>query len=239
MKQIRYKGHFQSDPYIVSELQNLSTLRHENIIKMHDILISPNSVSIIMELAELGNLENFIKEIKHLSDCQIYQFYSHILRGVKFCHDNGIAHRDLTPSNILLSASMDMRIADFGLSMRCRGPSGEVILCNDYLGNSLYLAKEVLQETPHDPIPADVWTLGVLLFFMLFSDLPFHGSEERIIGQHHQFHSILKSKESTIGDKSTKLTSILLQIMEIVPDNRLNVSDILESLSENIQHAKL
>ena len=223
MKQIRYRNDFKKDPYIVSELQNLSRLVHPHIIALKDVLISSSAVNIIMELADGGNLENYIKVKGSIQETTIGEIYSKILQGVKFCHDNGIAHRDLTPSNILLTSHMDIRIADFGLSMLCRTKSGDVIMCHDFLGNTNYLAREVLQEIPHDPIPADIWTLGILLFFMIFLKLPFSGDERAIIEQHSHVQDIIKQQNS-----SRMFQTILLNILKIRPSRRPDISSVLD-----------
>lgn len=182
MKQILYRGDISSDPYIMHELRNLSNLKHKNIIMLMDVIITDKSVNLVMELAENGNLEEAVQGNKVASD-QFSHIFHQILSAVHFCHLNKVAHRDLTPCNILLTSQTSVRLADFGLSVPCRDSEGKVILCDDYLGHLHYSAPEVLKKTPHDPLLSDMWSLGVVLYFMIHSSVPFVGEEEDIISQ--------------------------------------------------------
>ncbi|XP_048758275.2 testis-specific serine/threonine-protein kinase 1-like [Ostrea edulis] len=182
MKQILYRGEFSRDPYIMHELKNLSNLKHDNIIKLLDVIISNTSVNLIMDLAENGNLEEAVYGNKLASD-QLYLIFHQLLSAVHFCHTKKVAHRDLTPCNILLTSQTSVRLADFGLSVPCRDSEGKVILCDDYLGHLHYSAPEVLKKTPYDPLLSDMWSLGVVLYFMIHSSVPFVGEEEDIISQ--------------------------------------------------------
>ena len=119
LKQIRYKRDFRDDPYIINELYCLTHLSHKNIVKLNEIVIEEGEINIIMEYASNENLERYLVHNRTVEPHQKYKIYSQILEGVKYCHSMDIAHRDLTPSNILLTADMVVKIADFGLAVRC------------------------------------------------------------------------------------------------------------------------
>ena len=119
MKQIRFRGNFQDDPYIISEIYCLTRLKHKNIIRMHEIIVDINEIEIIMEYAEKENIERYMCTNKNLEFHQKYKIYSQILEGVKFCHAMDVAHRDLTPANILLTEDLVVKITDFGLAVKC------------------------------------------------------------------------------------------------------------------------
>lgn len=119
MKQIRFRGNFQDDPYIISEIYCLTKLKHRNIVRLHEIIIDINEINIVMEYAEKENIERFMSTNKCLEFHQKYKIYSQILEGVRFCHEMDIAHRDLTPANILLTNDLLVKITDFGLAVKC------------------------------------------------------------------------------------------------------------------------
>lgn len=119
MKQIQFRGHAHDDPYIISEIYCLTKLNHQNIIRLHEIFIDAADVHIVMEYAENENLERYVCSNKRLEFHQKYKIFSQILEGVRFCHAMDIAHRDLTPTNILLMKDLVVKIADFGLAVKC------------------------------------------------------------------------------------------------------------------------
>lgn len=119
MKQIRFRGNFQDDPYIISEIYCLTHLKHRNIIQMYEIIIESDEIQIIMEYAKNENLERYIQENDIIEFHQKFKIFSQILEGIKYCHSMDVAHRDITPVNILLTEDLVVKIADFGLAVKC------------------------------------------------------------------------------------------------------------------------
>ncbi|XP_045213494.2 5'-AMP-activated protein kinase catalytic subunit alpha-1-like [Mercenaria mercenaria] len=183
MKQIRFRGNFQDDPYIISEIYCLTRLKHRNIIRMSEIIIDvgADEINIIMEYAEKENIERYMCTNENLEFHQKYKIYSQILEGVQFCHSMDIAHRDLTPVNILLTKDLVVKITDFGLAVKCFDDEDKPLLCSDYLGRASYLPPEVLSQKPFLPKPADIWSVGVTLLFILFQTIPFSGFHQDVL----------------------------------------------------------
>lgn len=118
-----------------------------------------------------------------ISDGFIARTFVQVTLAIEFCHSRHIAHRDINPSNILVFDTGQVKITDFGLSFRCKEATTRIndkansdkndeddsnlILCCDYLGQEAFLAPEVLSRKPFHPLPADVWSLGRVLLFMV------------------------------------------------------------------------
>ncbi|GLE10938.1 hypothetical protein PINS_up023210 [Pythium insidiosum] len=81
-------------------------------------------------------------------------------------HSNGFAHRDLSLENVLVTDDNTCKVCDFGLAAVADQPSNETV------GKMFYMAPEVLSGSSYDPKKADVWSLGVMLFIMLFGAPP-------------------------------------------------------------------
>eukprot|EP00105_Crassostrea_gigas_P016007 XP_011433214.1 PREDICTED: sperm motility kinase Tcr mutant form-like [Crassostrea gigas] len=229
MKQILYRGDISKDPYIMNEIYSLSHLHHENVIKLMDVIITDKSVNLIMELAENGNLETFIQN-NPLAFDQLSHIFFQLLSAVDFCHRNNIAHRDITPCNILLANKTSVRLADFGLSVPCRDSEGHVILCDDYLGHIHYSAPEVLKKTPYDPLLSDMWSVGVVLYFMIHANVPFTGDEEEIISQQTDDNIIkdLINRENEKGERYVgQYMTVMRNVLRGDPDIRCRTSNLL------------
>jgi len=103
-------------------------------------------------------------------------FLRQLLAGVKHCHDNGIAHRDLKLENVLLTKEGVVKVIDFGLSHQYKATSDGTydrsVPLTDTCGSKSYAAPEVLAARGYDGYAADMWSIGVSLFAMLSGFFP-------------------------------------------------------------------
>jgi serine/threonine protein kinase len=91
------------------------------------------------------------------------------MNAFKSLSTNNILHRDIKPDNILIKSG-HLKLADFGFCKRMAGPDD---LTQTILGSPVYMAPEVLNGDMYN-IKADIWSLGVVLFEMLFGFCPFN-----------------------------------------------------------------
>ncbi|KAK7002727.1 sperm motility kinase W, partial [Biomphalaria glabrata] len=174
VKRMVSRNNITEDNTWLAESQALLKLDHENIVQLKEILITPKMACLVLELAPYGNLELLTERLDKRFDVSfVITAFQQTVSAVKCCHDNDIAHCDINPSNILVFSHHLVKLADFGLSFRCRDvSSGKEILCTDYLGHDSYIAPEVIKRQPFSAKPADVWSLGCLLFFMIAGKHP-------------------------------------------------------------------
>lgn len=106
------------------EVSIQSRLNHVNIIKLHQVLLTPSHLCIKLEYASGGELYDYIKKVKPVGPGRILSeeharfFFLQFADAVRYLHDHDCAHRDIKLSNILLTSDDPPRIklADFGLS---------------------------------------------------------------------------------------------------------------------------
>ncbi|XP_058126416.1 ovarian-specific serine/threonine-protein kinase Lok isoform X2 [Anopheles ziemanni] len=166
---------FLNDPMrVMNEVNIMKNLNHPCVIKMHDIVDKPDSVYMVLEYMEGGDLLTRIISNKHLTEKTAKLFFLQMCHAVKYLHEQGITHRDLKPDNILLQDDQEytlLKVSDFGLSKFVRKNSVMRTLC----GTPLYVAPEVLKTSGKGAYTrkVDIWSLGVVLFTMLSGTLPF------------------------------------------------------------------
>ena len=97
-------------------------------------------------------------------------FFRQVLDGVQALHAQSIFHRDLKLSNILVPADNQVKIIDFGLAT-----DSDDLVSNEFCGTMLYLAPEIVLNQPYRSSSVDLWTLGVILYALLFNTYPFGG----------------------------------------------------------------
>ena len=90
-----------------------------------------------------------------------------MISAIAYVHEKGIVHRDLKPENLLLDLQFNLKIADFGLA--CEQQSD----LNQFAGTLTYMAPEILERKAYDGFGTDIFSCGVILFFMATGRPPF------------------------------------------------------------------
>lgn len=180
------------------ELKLLKHLRHENVISLSDIFISPlEDIYFVTEL--LGTDLHQLLQSRPLSKQFIKYFFYQIMRALKYVHSANVVHRDLKPSNILINENCDLKICDFGLA-RIQDPQ-----MTGYVSTRHYRAPEIMLSWQRYDVEVDIWSAGCILAEMIQGKPLFPGQDHI-----HQFSIItellgLPPDEviSTIGSENT------------------------------------
>ncbi|ETB57755.1 CAMK/CDPK protein kinase [Plasmodium yoelii 17X] len=155
------------------EINVLIYLDHPNIIKIFDVYESVNCTYIVMELCEGGELMSKIKKPEIFSEIYIKNIMFQILCAIAYMHSNNIAHKDLKPENILFKTDGydTLKIIDFGLAELINKSEG---ISKTAAGTVLYMAPEVFKKK--FTIKCDIWSAGVIMYFLFTKSLPFTGN---------------------------------------------------------------
>ena len=148
-----------------------------------------------------------------------------IASGVKYLHRYGIVHRDLKPDNIMITQQSEngiIKIMDFGLS---KIVSTQERMIDGY-GTLSYVAPEVLLRTPYNK-EVDIWSMGVILFYILSGSLPFKGDKEEVIAE-----KIVNDDLEFCGEewevRSKGVKELITSCLKKEPEDRITIDDFLE-----------
>ncbi|VAH94269.1 unnamed protein product [Triticum turgidum subsp. durum] len=177
------------DENVQREIINHRSLRHPNIIRFKEVILTPTHLAIVMEYASGGELFERICNAGRFSEDEARFFFQQLLSGVSYCHSMQVCHRDLKLENTLLDGSTAprLKICDFGYSKSSVLHSQP----KSTVGTPAYIAPEVLLKKEYDgKLPAanplffdemkiaDVWSCGVTLYVMLVGAYPFEDPDE-------------------------------------------------------------
>ncbi|GMN24493.1 hypothetical protein TIFTF001_000590 [Ficus carica] len=159
------------------EIKLLSHMDHENIIKIKDIIRPAdrkkfNDVYIVYELMDT-DLHQIICSSQALTDDHCQYFLYQLLRGLKYIHSANVLHRDLKPSNLLLNASCDLKICDFGLART----TSETDFMTEYVVTRWYRAPELLLNCSEYTAAIDIWSVGCILMEIIRREPLFPGRD--------------------------------------------------------------
>nr|XP_019567028.1 PREDICTED: NUAK family SNF1-like kinase 2 [Rhinolophus sinicus] len=163
--------------HIRREIEIMSSLNHPHIIAIHEVFENSSKIVIVMEYASRGDLYDYISERQQLSERDARHFFRQIVSAVRYCHQNGVVHRDLKLENILLDANGNIKIADFGLSNLYH--QGKFL--QTFCGSPLYASPEIVNGKPYTGPEVDSWSLGVLLYILVHGTMPFDGQDHKTL----------------------------------------------------------
>ncbi|XP_022876183.1 serine/threonine-protein kinase SRK2E [Olea europaea var. sylvestris] len=164
------------DENVKREIINHRSLRHPNIVRFKEVILTPTHLAIVMEYAAGGELFERICNAGRFSEDEARFFFQQLISGVSYCHAMQICHRDLKLENTLLDGSQAprLKICDFGYSKSSVLHSQP----KSTVGTPAYIAPEVLLKKEYDGKIADVWSCGVTLYVMLVGAYPFEDPQE-------------------------------------------------------------
>lgn len=204
------------------EAEILKRLRHPNVIRFISFERIENDYFLILEYVDGENLGEIIKK-RGIPLTICINFALQIAQGIYFAHKNGIVHRDIKPTNILISKNGIVKILDFGLAYE------EGIKFTDpgvYIGTPAYIAPEVLSGKNYSVI-SDVFSFGVLLYEMISCKNPFYAKTPYEI-----INNILYKKPEKLKIID-KLNDLVFSMISKNPDDRIkNFREIIDRLKE-------
>ncbi|XP_058186679.1 serine/threonine-protein kinase SRK2I-like [Rhododendron vialii] len=164
------------DENVQREIINHRSLRHPNIVRFKEVILTQTHLAIVMEYAAGGELFNRICSAGQFSEDEARFFFQQLISGVSYCHRMEVCHRDLKLENTLLDGSPAprLKICDFGYSKSSVLHSQP----KSTVGTPAYIAPEVLLRQQYDGKIADVWSCGVTLYVMLVGSYPFEDPDE-------------------------------------------------------------
>ena len=98
------------------EISILKQLDHPNIVSLHEMIETKNTIGMVLEYASGGELFDYILQQRYLKDDKARRLFAQLVSGVGYLHRNGIIHRDLKLENLLLDSNRNIIITDFGFA---------------------------------------------------------------------------------------------------------------------------
>ena len=207
------------------EIGILKLCHHPNIVRLLDHLENIDYIYIVTEYIEGGTLGQYFKKKKfNFSERQAMNIMSQLASGVQYLHQYGIVHRDLKPDNIMITQQNEfgvIKIMDFGLS-KIVSPHEKMV---EGYGTLSYVAPEVLLRTPYNK-EVDIWSMGVILFYMLSGRLPFRGSKEQEVAEKIVYEQ-LEFDEEDWETRTQKVQDLIFSCLEKKAQNRITIDQFI------------
>jgi serine/threonine-protein kinase len=197
------------------EAQILSKLKSPNIISVYDYGEFEGLYYIIMEFVNGSSLKELIESRGAFDPRTTARYSIQICAALELAHENNLIHRDIKPQNILIDKNEVLKVTDFGIA---KFTTGDITKTINILGTAHYLSPEQAQGKILDN-RTDIYSLGVLMYEMLVSDVPFRGGSSIDISIRH-ISEKPQPPSGVIKDIPARLEEIVMKCLEKNPDNR-------------------
>ena len=210
------------------EARVMASLDDENIVKVYDISQDGEAPFIVAEYIDGQDLGSILKNAPkgRLSEQFTKRIVSQLLRALAYAHLRGVIHRDVKPSNILVTDEGLVKVADFGIARVMEteevGEPGEII------GSTRYMSPEQLKGQETTP-RSDLYSVGIVLYHCLTGRPPFSGDARSVARQ--QIRRDPTPPRSLNRAISPRLEAVILKALAKDPRDRYpSASAMLEDL---------
>lgn len=195
-------------------------LKHPSILELYTFFEDSKYVYLVLELAQNGTLHQyFVDKRETLSEFEAANVLAQVVSGLQYLHSNNIMHRDMSMSNLLLTATMQVKIADFGLATQLdqHFESKHKTLC----GTPNYISPEVASRSTHG-LSTDVWGLGCLLYTLLVGHPPFDAN-----GVKSTLTQVMLANFTVPDFISGDASDLLQRLLCKDPMNRIQLNEVI------------
>ncbi|KAL7749100.1 hypothetical protein RI367_005505 [Sorochytrium milnesiophthora] len=220
---------------VANEIEIHWQLNHPSVLTLYSFFEDAESVYLVMEICEGGELFKYMHrrttaalstalrssatdgdtKMLPLDESEVRWTLKQIVQGLLYLHGNGIIHRDLKLSNMLLTRDYRIKIADFGLAAKMTGE--QKTMC----GTPNYISPEVISRLPHG-FETDVWSLGCLMYTLLVGRPPFES--EQVIST---LSKVSRADYHLPDSLSIEARDLISRLLLVDPHLRIRLSSVL------------
>jgi serine/threonine protein kinase len=173
----------------IAEAKVAVRLSHTNVVQVFDFGRFAGSLFIAMEYVDGLDLAALLRRLKQRGEkipvTAAFQIAIELARGLDFAHQHGVVHRDVSPSNILLSRAGEVKIADFGIAVAATPSRGTFTGRRKVMGKWRYMSPEQARGEPLDT-RSDLFSAAAVMHELFTGEKLFPGDEaEDIIRNIH------------------------------------------------------
>ena len=223
----KLQGDDKEGKYFHAEANVLKELDHPNIIQLFECFQDQKNYHLVLEICEGNDLVKLVEKKKGLPESLIKKFFYQAVSAVNYLQNIGVCHRDIKLDNFLLSDQdenvANLKLIDFGFTAVYRGKQ-----LTSLVGTPWYVAPEILDKSKPYTYMCDNWSLGIVLYMMIFARPPFMGRN------HAELYSQIANKQIDFSEPQfqkvpQELLKLLKGLLNKDPSKRMSLPQVLQS----------
>jgi serine/threonine-protein kinase len=230
-KRIKGMDDGQAVQQFLREARGAATIDHPNVVKIFEINEHDGWWYIAMELVEGQTLQQVVRAAGPLSPARACVIIGDAATALEVAHEHGIIHRDVKPSNLMITRQGRCKLTDFGL-VRLDSPADPFELHDKSVGTPKFMSPEVIQRRPQGPA-LDIYSLGATFYFALTGRPPYVGEKvSHILKQHTEAPP--PDLRAVLPNCPQSLAALLSRMMAKDPAQRPSAGDVAAALSSEV-----
>jgi len=223
------RKYYDREVKALTSIHNKST--KDNVVPLVQYGEDAENGYIFTPYVPAGTLADYVSSKGRLRELEALEILDQIVEGVESVHKAGISHSDLKPENILYDpVTKKATIFDFGLSLEMDKDNN----VNECCGSPLYMAPEVILRKRHNAALSDIWSLGVIFYYLLFADFPWYDVDDI----EDLIDAILNDVIIFPRQVCEEVASLLLRMLDRDPLKRPRLDSLKEALKGIITKIK-
>ncbi|MHC4187109.1 MAG: serine/threonine-protein kinase [Planctomycetota bacterium] len=209
------------------EARAAARLEHPNVVRIYEINQHDGWWYIAMEMLEGKNLRTIVKAAGPLTQPRACTLIADASNALAAAHELGIIHRDIKPTNLMLTRSGRCKLTDFGL-VRLDDPNDPFDFTDKAVGSPQFMPPEMINRENQTPA-IDIYSLGATLYYALTAKPPYTGKViEDILKKH--VNEPVPDLAARLPESSPSLVELVKRMMAKDPEDRPSAVDVTASL---------
>jgi serine/threonine-protein kinase len=205
------------------EARAAARLEHPNVVRIYEINQHDGWWYIAMEMLEGKNLRTIIKAVGPLAQQRGCTLLADASNALAAAHELGIIHRDIKPTNLMLTRSGRCKLTDFGL-VRLDDPNDPFDFTDKAVGSPQFMPPEMINRENQTPA-IDIYSLGATLYYALTAKPPYTGKKiEEILDK--QVNSPVPDLAKELPEASPSLVDVVKRMMAKDPEDRPSAAEV-------------
>ena len=222
------------------EAKAVASLRHENIIQIHDFDVQDENYYMVMEYVDGDTLTEKLQKLSKTKSKmpldEVLSITKQVAKALAHAHKQGIIYRDLKPSNILIAKNGQTFLTDFGIAKIAS--TTQFTSTGALIGTPAYMSPELCKGIDLTPV-SDLYSLGIIIYEMLTGEIPYDSETPLSILQKHITEPIPSLYEHRV-DLPAAFEKIISTALAKEPEDRYQTADeISKALAQAIDKAEI
>ncbi|WP_241680812.1 serine/threonine-protein kinase [Pseudactinotalea suaedae] len=223
-----------------AEARNAAGLSHINVTAMYDYGEQSGAGYLIMELVEGEPMSDMLSRERTLAPGQLLPILAQTARGLHAAHMAGVVHRDVKPSNLLITRDGTVKITDFGIALGAN--QAPMTAAGMVMGTAQYLPPEQAMGKAAQGV-GDIYALGVIAYEALVGRRPFTGATQVDIAFAHVNQPVPQMPERV----DPRVRDVVMSMLDKDPERRPRsgaslariLDDLLRELQAEVAHGRV
>ncbi|MCK5707680.1 MAG: serine/threonine protein kinase [Candidatus Aureabacteria bacterium] len=215
----------------IREARSAARINHSNVVQIYNTGKEDNNLYLVMEYVDGETLQKKILDNPLISPKEMALIMKSIAEALFQAEKRKIVHRDMKPSNIMVTSAGVLKVMDFGLA-KAIDTHSTLTGTGKLLGTPYYMSPEQINGADVDS-RSDIYSTGVILYFMLTKKKPFKGDLYTVIQQH--LNTSRPDPKDLNPDTPDFLRRIYFKMTKVKPEDRFqSFKDVVKELDKNL-----